>query len=127
MIKEHNKQDYEIKCPNCGSEDISEVTGWCFNHSNPTFEGDRPFCSKPDECGLITDVKNASFCNKCNTIYDEKNMANWNWQEEWYVDCPVGKSSIEEEQTPEEYSETLLDLMSEYSEEYINECLKMVI
>lgn len=125
VIKEHNKEDYEVRCPNCGEEDISEVTGWCYNHHNPTFEGDRRFCRKTDECGFIAPVKDAYFCNDCDTLYDKKNMTNWNWSEDWYGNCPVGEElpEVEEEQTPEEYSESLLDLMSEYNEVDLNKCI----
>jgi hypothetical protein len=121
-IRKHDKQDFEIKCPNCGSEDISEITGWCYNHHNPTFEEDRPFCSKLDECGFISVIKNALFCNQCDTMYDKNKMANWNWNSVEYGNCPVGEEISEE--TPEEYSESLLDLMSTYSEEDIDNCLR---
>lgn len=118
-IKKHNKEDYEAKCPNCGSEDISDVEGWCYNHGNPTFDGDRRFCDNK-ECGFIISIKGAYFCNDCDTLYDNKYMTNWNWGNVWYATCPVGE---EYEETPEEYSEKLLSFLVKYEETKVDECL----
>jgi hypothetical protein len=121
-IKRHYKEDYEARCPNCGSEDISEVTGWCYNHGNPTFEGDRRFCSDdPSECGFIAPVKDAYFCNDCDTIYDDRKMTNWNWGNVWYGNCPVGK---EVEETPKQYGDRLYESLSKYNEQKIRVCLE---
>lgn len=125
-LKEHNKQDYEIRCPNCGSEDISEVTGWCYNHESPTFAEDRRFCDE-EKCGFISSIQDAYFCNDCDTLYDSKRMTNWNWGSVWYANCPVGEE-IEElpeiEENPDQYKEELLKSLSEYKEEKIKECIK---
>ena len=45
-IKNHEGKAFlDGKCPNCGGEDISEITGWCYNHNNPELNGDdRPYC-----------------------------------------------------------------------------------
>jgi hypothetical protein len=118
-LKEHHKEDYDERCPNCGREDISEVVGWCFNHHNPTFEDDRRFCDEED-CGFIAPIKDAYFCNDCDTLYDKENMTNWNWGNIWYTNCPVGKEMPE---TPEEYQERLLEFLLAYKEDYLEECI----
>lgn len=125
-IRVHNKEDYEAKCPNCGSEDISEVTGWCYNHGNPTFADDRRFCDE-EKCGFISTVKDAYFCNDCDTIYDSKNMTNWNWGNIWYANCPIGRElpeTPEIEETPEQYRDRLHASLTEYKEEKIRKCLE---
>ena len=118
IIKKHNKGNYEICCPNCDSDDISELTGWCYSHHNPTFDGARPFCSKPDECGFISNIKNALFCNQCDTMYDKEKMANWNWSTITYGNCPVGKEVSE---TPEEYGKRLLFFITKYGESSLDD------
>jgi len=63
-----------LKCPKCGSDDISEITGYCVNYSEPLVNGEcftgpgRSMC-----CGLIEDVRNAWYCNNCQTCFDNKN------------------------------------------------------
>ena len=122
QIKEHNKEDYEAFCPNCGSDDISEITGWCYNHHNPTFNGNRPFCAKPDECGFISEIRDAFFCNQCDTMYDKNKMANWNWSNTGYGNCPVGEEIPEE--TPEEYQDRLFNFLLKYEEDYLDKCIQ---
>ncbi len=122
QIKKHTKEDYEIKCPNCGQDDISEIIGWCYNHHNPIFDGDRRFCTKPEECGFISEIKDAFFCNQCDTMYDKDNMTNWNWSNTGYGNCPVGKEISEE--SPKEYADKLIHFILDYQEDRIDECLE---
>lgn len=122
IIKEHSKRNCLEFCPDCGSDDISEITGWCYNHHNPIFDGDRPFCAKPDECGFISEIKNAFFCNQCDTMYDKYKMANWNWSTVGYGNCPVGEEIPEE--TPEEYQDRLLNFLLKYEEDYLDKCIQ---
>ena len=119
-LKKHNKEDYEAKCPNCGEEDISEVTGWCYNHHNPTFDGDRRFCENDEDCGFIAPVEDAFFCNDCDTLYDKNYMTNWDLGDIWYANCPVGKEILE---SSEEYQERLLEFLLAYREDYLAACI----
>jgi len=121
IIRKHTKEGYEGCCPNCGDDDISEIIGWCYNHHNPTFDGGRPFCAKPDECGFISEIRGAFFCNQCDTMYDKEDMANWNWSTTGYGNCPVGVEVPEE--SPEEYQERLLSFLLVYREDFLDECI----
>lgn len=128
LIKKHNKEDYEAICPNCGGEDISEVTGWCYTHENPEINEQALFCSDDFSAGcVICSIKGAYFCNDCDTLYDDKEMTNWNWGNIWYHNCPVGEE-VEEppelEEDSEQYKDGLLKSLSEYKEEKIKECIK---
>jgi len=124
-IKKHSKENYIEKCPSCGSEDISEVSGWCYSHQNPTFEADSRFCT--GECGTIIPIEGAYFCNDCDTIYDAEKMTNWNWGNVWYAGCPVGEEIGEPpefEGVPEEYKEKLFQALLEYKKDRINDCVR---
>ncbi|KKK93819.1 hypothetical protein LCGC14_2689100, partial [marine sediment metagenome] len=77
--------------------------------------------SKREECGFIAQIKNAYMCNQCDTMYDKHKMANWNWSNTGYGNCPVGEEIPEE--TPKEYQERLWSLILEYQEDFLGECI----
>ncbi len=97
--KKHNKKDLS-ECPICGSEDITEIIGWCLNHSNPHTEHGTNYCAdhgEGNECGVIQEIKDAYMCLDCETMYDAAIMANWNWGKDCsWMYCPVGETVAEE-------------------------------
>jgi len=121
-VNKFNKKLFkEGKCPNCGSEDIAEITGWCWNHQSPELNGDDlPFCSDSEDCGYVEGIKNAFMCNDCDTMFDDKEMVDWNTND--CACCPVGERVPEE--TPEEYAQKLYTFITEYSQTKINDCIR---
>lgn len=121
--KNYNKQAFsEGKCPACGSDDISEITGWCYNHHNPELNGDSlPFCdTDKGDCAIVSKIENAFMCNDCDTMFDNKKMENWDWQPEGFGNCPVGKEVPE---SPDEYADQLYLFIRKYDENEVNECM----
>jgi hypothetical protein len=121
---EYNKTAYqEGRCPNCGSENISEITGWCYNHGNPELNGgDLPFCKDDEDghFGYISKITDAFMCDSCDTMFDEHTMANWNWQSTGFGNCPVGKEVVE---TPDNYYSELYYFINKYKESDVNNCM----
>lgn len=116
----HKKKDYKDICPNCGSEDVEEIVGWCYNHGSPDLKNKGLFfCDHPPIESFISKVKGAFFCHGCDFIYDKYKMVDWN-KYDFFGGCPVGK---EYDETPEEYSEKLYSFLIEYDEIKTNKIL----
>jgi hypothetical protein len=117
------KKDIILRCPLCGSDDLSEITGWCMNHSCPIIHNDRIYCNKPEDCEVIFNIDNAWHCNNCQCLFDSKK--NCDWTKENPVICPVGKvtSDDEPEDAVDDFLSTLLDRISDYDESKIKICM----
>lgn len=127
MEKNFNKENFDNgKCPHCGGNDISEITGWCYNHNCPqTFENDLVFCSEHEGGEMIIGVQDAWFCWECNSLFDDKKTVDFDSYS--LHGCPVGEEQSPhegEQESAEEYTARLSAYITEYSEEKINDCLE---
>lgn len=87
--------DYIFGCPICGNTDVSEVTGWCSNYSEPLIEDQcitgpgRPMC-----CGVIYNVEDVFYCPEpCDTFFSYDEYIGWN-DIMGHANCPIGGFDI---------------------------------
>lgn len=91
LLIEHEHDTPWETCPNCSSESIVEVSGWCYTHNAPVINEDNVFC--PDSnivnCQILP-VEEAYYCHECSMLYDTDIMLDWNCAAGMYEACPVG-------------------------------------
>ena len=98
--RKYNKTFFEEgKRPNCGTEEISELTGWCYNHHNPVVDYNRLFCPvEKGDCAFVVHVNKGWMCEDCQTLFDDEKMFDWSKND--FMQCPVGE---EYEEIPENF------------------------
>ncbi|MDD5178498.1 MAG: hypothetical protein PHT54_04455 [Candidatus Nanoarchaeia archaeon] len=112
-----------LNCPNCGNSMVKEVVGWCQIYSEPIYEDGRcltgpirDMCYPGCKEDFAFDEKDRSIfmCPDCGNFFDlSGKMMSWN--------AAIGEADIQWSLT--QYSDELLELLDEYNESKINECL----